>query len=154
MSAVTIDMLHLLKTAFAEAWCISEHEYHQPAEDVPCRTARRVAGLEIGGSGLIENFVVALDVARFWGVPTYVHLNGVALDGCSDCLDDQLVEEMATGQSRPRILCRQPAPDPNDLSRCRWCAHPVGVGEDKWTDPATRGERVARLRSRHTPEAA
>lgn len=143
------DYLSLIKHAFAEAWCISEHEYHVDGDDVPCLTARRVAGLEPGGNNLMDYFVVALDVHRVPGMPTYVHTYGDDFDGCSTCFDEKLGRDLDTGRRRlPRILCRQPAPDHDAPGLCLWCKHPVSVGEDKWSNPEPRAERLQRLRER------
>jgi hypothetical protein len=136
------DYLSLIKHAFAEAWCISEHEYHVGGDEVPCMTARRVAGLEPGGNNLMDYFVVALDVHRVPGMPTYVHTYGDDFDGCSTCWDHQI------DSKGPRVLCKQPVPDPEQPGICRWCKHAVSIGEYKWSNPESRAERLQRLRER------
>lgn len=136
------DYVTLIKHAFAEAWCISEHEYHVEGDEVPCRTARRVAGIEPGGNDLIELFFVALDVHCVQSIPIYVHTYGDDFDGCSTCWDHQI------DSKGPRVLCKQPVPDPEHPGSCRWCKHAVSIGEDKWSNPESRAERLQRLRER------
>lgn len=138
-----------IKTAFAEAWCLSEHEYHVAGDEVPCVVARRVAGLErFGGNQLMDYFMVALDVARVsLRTAGYVHTHGDDFDGCSTCFDEKLGRDLDTGRQRlPLILCRQPAPDRDAPGLCLWCKHPVSVGEAK--SPETVAERRERARAR------
>ena len=128
-----MDISTMVKEAFAEAWCLSEHEYHVAGDDVPCLTAKRVAGLAPGGNQLMDYFMTAM--ARVSAHIGYVHTHGDDFDGCSTCFDEKFGRDLDTG--RPvgyrlgRILCRQPAPDRDAPGLCLWCKHPVSVGEWK-----------------------